>query len=269
MGGDEFCVLARCRPESAETLLAQSSSALSNRGEGWSIDCSYGAVWGPSEAATPSEALLIADRRMYANKISRSSASRQITDVLLQVLSEQDKRLDDHVSHVSELSGIVAHALEQPEHEEQRIRLAARLHDIGKTAIPDAILNRPGPLTEHEWEFMRRHTLIGERIVSAAPALASTAPLIRSSHERYDGTGYPDGIAGDEIPIGARIIAVCDAFDAMTSQRPYRVSVTADAAFQELARCAGSQFDPRVVDVFCHVAASCPMAWNPGPAITA
>jgi diguanylate cyclase (GGDEF)-like protein len=269
MGGDEFCVLARCSPESAETLLARASSALSNKGEGWSIDCSYGAVWAPSEAADPSEALLIADRRMYANKTSRSSASRQITDVLLQVLSEQDKRLDDHVSHVSELSGIVAHALDQPEHEEQRIRLAARLHDIGKTAIPDAILNRPGPLTEHEWEFMRRHTLIGERIVLAAPALASTAPLIRSSHERYDGTGYPDGLARDEIPIGARIIAVCDAFDAMTSSRPYRTSVTADAAFTELRRCAGAQFDPRVVDVFCDVAASRPTAWNQGHTITA
>ncbi len=250
MGGDEFCVLARCDGESAEALLARASSALSNQGEGWSIDCSYGAVWAPSEAATPSEALLIADRRMYANKTSRSSASRQVTDALLQVVSEQDNQLDDHVGRVAELSSLVARALNLPEHEEQRIRLAARLHDIGKTALPDAIINKPGPLTDLEWEFIHRHTLIGERIVLAAPALASTAPLIRSSHERYDGTGYPDGLVGDEIPIGSRIIAVCDAFDAMTAARPYRVPMSTPAALEELRKCAGSQFDPGVLEAF-------------------
>lgn len=162
--------------------------------------------------------------------------------------------LDDHVSKVAELSSIVARALGQPEHEQQRIRLAARLHDTGKTAIPDTVLNKPGPLTEHEWDFIRRHTVIGERIVLAAPALASTAPLIRSSHERYDGAGYPDGISGEEIPIGSRIIAVCDAFAAMTSVRPYRAPMSAEGALDELRNCAGSQFDPDVVDKFCAIA---------------
>ncbi len=115
-----------------------------------------------------------------------------------------------------------------------RIRLAAQLHDIGKTAIPASILDKPGPLDEREWEFMRRHPLIGERIVLAAPALADTAPLIRSSHERIDGQGYPDGLAGDDIPIGSRIIAVCDAFDAMTSRPPLPAAIRRNAALEEL-----------------------------------
>ena len=102
---------------------------------------------------------------------------------------------------------------------------------------------------------MHRHTLIGERIVLAAPALTSTAPLIRSSHERIDGDGYPDGLAGEQIPIGARIIAVCDAYDAMTSDRPYRAATTAEAALAELSRCAGTQFDAEVVQAFLAITA--------------
>jgi diguanylate cyclase (GGDEF)-like protein len=250
MGGDEFCVLARRTPDAAEGLLSAAASALADAGEGWSIDCSYGATWIPSEADAPTDALRNADRRMYANKASRSSASRQLTDVLLQVLSEQDDWLDAHAGHVAELAARVAEALAQPEHEVYRIRLAAQLHDIGETAIPGTVRNKPGPLDAHDWEFMHRHTLVGERIVLAAPALAHTAPLIRSSHERIDGNGYPDGLAGEQIPIGARIIAVCDAFDAMTSDRPYRAATTSEAALAELARCAGSQFDPEVVRAF-------------------
>jgi diguanylate cyclase (GGDEF)-like protein len=251
MGGDEFCVLARCTPQNAEALLARGASALSESAEGWSIDCSYGAVWTSSEARTASEALRIADQRMYASKATRSSASRQITDVLLQVLTEQNKGMDARVSHVAELSDRLATALDQPDHEVRRIHLAAQLHDVGNTAIPAAILNKPGPLAPREWEFVSRHTVAGERIVLAAPALAHTAPLVRSSHEHVDGAGYPDGLVGEEIPVGARIIAVCDAFDAMTSNRPYRDALSVDAALDELRSCAGSQFDPPVVAAFC------------------
>lgn len=250
MGGDEFCILARRTPVAAEGLLAAAAAALADQGDGWGIDCSYGATWIPSEAKTPTDALRNADRRMYSNKASRSSASRQLTDVLLQVLSEQDKRLDAHASHVADLAGQLARTLGQPDHEVQRIRLAAQLHDVGATAIPGTVLNKPGPLDEQEWEFMHRHTLVGERIVLAAPALAHTAALIRSSHERVDGGGYPDGLTGEQIPIGARIIAVCDAFEAMTSDRPYRAAMETEAALAELAACAGSQFDPTVVDAF-------------------
>jgi HD-GYP domain-containing protein (c-di-GMP phosphodiesterase class II) len=134
------------------------------------------------------------------------------------------------------------------------ISLAAKLHDVGKTAIPDEILNKPGPLDQDEWEFMRRHTVIGERIILAAPSLAPTAGLVRSSHERFDGTGYPDALDGGAIPLGASIIAVCDAFDAMVSKRPYRAAMSPADAVVELRRCAGTQFDPDVVEAFCAVA---------------
>ncbi len=145
MGGDEFCLMARCTPPAAEGILAGAAGALADHGDGWSIDCSSGAVWIPSEASTPGDALLTADQRMYANKAMRSSASRQLTDVLLQVLSEQDNDLDAHVSHVAELAGRVAAALGQPAHEVRRVSLAAKLHDVGKTAIPGADPQQAGP----------------------------------------------------------------------------------------------------------------------------
>jgi diguanylate cyclase (GGDEF)-like protein len=251
MGGDEFCVLARCRPDRAEQLLDDTIAALQDGGDGWHVGCSQGAAWIPSEAAGENEALNLADERMYANKAGRSSASRQVTDVLLQVISEQDASLDEHVELVAASSSALARGLGQSEPEVQRIFLAAKLHDVGKTAIPASILDKPGPLDEQEWEFMRRHPLIGERIVLAAPALANTAALIRSSHERIDGRGYPDGLAGPDIPLGSRIIAVCDAYHAMTSDRVYRRHASSDAAIQELKRHAGTQFDPKVVDAFC------------------
>jgi diguanylate cyclase (GGDEF)-like protein len=251
MGGDEFCVFARTSPDTAEAMLNAASAALQEAGEGWHVGCSHGAAWIPSEAATVSEALKLADERMYASKTGRSSASRQVTDALLQVMSEQNVFFDEHVERVAALAGTVAEALGLPEHEVRRIGLAARLHDIGKTAIPAAILEKPGPLDEREWEFVRRHPLIGERIVLAAPALANTAPLIRSSHERLDGQGYPDGLKGSEIPVGSRIIAVCDAYDAMTSDRIYRPSITVDEALQRLKHQAGTHFDATIVDTFC------------------
>jgi HD-GYP domain-containing protein (c-di-GMP phosphodiesterase class II) len=115
-------------------------------------------------------------------------------------------------------------------------------------AIPGEILRRPGPLDDEEWAFVRRHPLIGERIIGAAPALAAAAKLVRSGHKRVVGSGYPDGLTGEQIPLGARIIAVCDAFTAMTSERPYATQRTIPEAIAELRRCAGSQFGPAVVD---------------------
>ena len=129
-------------------------------------------------------------------------------------------------------------------------------------AIPDAILDKPAALDAAEWEFIRRHTIIGERIVAAAPALRPVAALVRSSHERWDGGGYPDALAGEEIPLGARIVSVCDAFDAMVADRPYRAGMDADEALIELERCSGSQFDPAVVAAFA-------AAWSGQPALRA
>jgi diguanylate cyclase (GGDEF)-like protein len=251
MGGDEFCVLAPADPRGISPLIQLAADALSETGDAFDINCSYGTALIPSEAGSQDEALGLADQRMYQDKAGRSSASRQSSDVLLKVLSERSADLREHLTGVATLATRVAERLRLPDHEAKRIGLAAELHDIGKTAIPDAILNKPGLLDEQEWDFMRRHTVIGERILLAAPSLAPTAALVRSSHEAFDGTGYPDRLAGEEISLGARIIAVCDAFDAMTSTRAYRGARPAGDAIAELRRCAGKQFDPNVVEVFC------------------
>jgi HD-GYP domain-containing protein (c-di-GMP phosphodiesterase class II) len=188
---------------------------------------------------------------MYAQKRrGRSSASRQSKDVLLRALAERNPELGTHLHDVADLAAATAETFALSPEEAEQIRLAAELHDVGKVAIPDAILHKPAPLDESEWAFIRRHTLIGERIIAAAPDLRHVATLVRSSHERIDGTGYPDGLAGEDIPLGSRIIAVCDAFDAMTSNRPYRQRTHEDAAITELRRCAGSQFDGAVVERF-------------------
>jgi HD-GYP domain-containing protein (c-di-GMP phosphodiesterase class II) len=127
---------------------------------------------------------------------------------------------------------------------------AAELHDIGKAAIPDAILDKPEALDREERAFIERHTIIGERIIASAPSLRGIATIVRATHERYDGHGYPDGLAGEQIPLAARIIAICDAYQAMTSNRGYWDALSERQARAEVQRCAGSQFDPRITRVF-------------------
>ena len=257
MGGDEFCVLARVLPQDAPDTVDCAAQALADHGDGFSVRASCGWVMLPDEqGADPSAALRIADRRMYAQKnLARASAGRQTVDVLLKVLSERSADLGTHLHDVTGLCRAVAERMSLEVEEVGPLLQAASLHDIGKAAIPDAILDKPGPLNAEEWEFMRTHTVIGERILCAAPALTEAARLVRASHERWNGSGYPDGLAGQRIPLGARIIAVCDSYDAMVSNRPYRSRMSVEVALEELRRCAGTQFDPRVVDAFCAVVA--------------
>ena len=251
MGGDEFCVLAREVEDDGAELLNSATAALSEKGERWNVGCSAGVVWLPAEASNASDALGVADVRMYAKKSSRASAGRQATDALLRVLSARDPAIQAHTSNVALLARATSEAMGLDDYDIREITCAAELHDIGKAAFPDAILAKPGPLDAHEWELMRRHTLLGERIMLGAPALANAARLVRSSHERIDGAGYPDGLPGDLIPLGARIICVCDAFDAMISERSYKRALNGEDALAELRRCAGTQFDRDVVEVFC------------------
>jgi two-component system, cell cycle response regulator len=251
LGGDEFCVLIRRDLRHADMHIAVAAAALSAEGEGFAVGASYGQVAIPTEAHTVTHALRVADDRMYARKGSRRGSARQQThDVLLGLLREREPNLHAHLQEVGRLAGLAGHRLGMDVERLDELRRAAELHDIGKAAIPDAILNKPGPLTENEWTFMRRHTYVGERILAAAPALAPVAALVRSSHERWDGEGYPDGLVGEAIPVGARIIAVCDAFDAMTSERPYAEAMSPSDAITELRRGAATQFDPAVVEAF-------------------
>jgi diguanylate cyclase (GGDEF)-like protein len=248
-GGDEFCVIARaeCRP----AVERAACDALSDHGEGFAISTAFGSAVIPAQATDVTDALRLADEAMYAQKQSgRATAGRQSSDVLLRALSERHPELGEHVDGVAELAECVGARLGIEGEELVQLRHAAALHDIGKVAIPDEIIAKPGPLDDEEWAFMRRHTIIGERIIAAAPALGAAARLVRSSHEAWGGGGYPDGLAGEDIALGARVVAVCDAFDAMISQRPYAPARTVEEALAELRRCAGTQFDPVVVAAF-------------------
>ena len=217
-------------------------------GDGFAITASYGAVAIPEEAGVATDALLVADQRMYAHKNSgRATARRQSTDVLTRALAERHPGLEGHLGGVAHLAEAVGRHLGLEGEALDHVRVAAELHDVGKLAIPEEILRKSGPLTQEEWAFVRRHTLVGERILSVAPALLPVAKIVRASHERWDGGGYPDGIAGEEIPLGARIIHVADALDSMLTTRIYRAARPADEALEELRRGSGSQFCPRCV----------------------
>jgi diguanylate cyclase (GGDEF)-like protein len=252
LGGDEFCVLLAGRVERHDRIVAGAAAALVEHGSGFTVNSSMGLAVVPDDATSASAALQLADERMYADKAGRSSAGRaQARDVLMQLLSERTPSLHEHVAGVGALAAAIADSFELGAEQLDELQRAAELHDIGKLAIPDEILNKPGPLTDSEWRFMRQHPVVGERILSAAPALRPVARLVRSSHERWDGGGYPDGLAGTRIPLGSRIIAVCDAYDAMTSDRCYRHARSPQEAVAELRRCAGTQFDPQVVEAVC------------------
>jgi HD-GYP domain-containing protein (c-di-GMP phosphodiesterase class II) len=194
---------------------------------------------------------------MYAEKARRSSrVARQTHELLLRIVREREPDLGTHADGVARDAARLARALQLDADERDVIYRAAELHDIGKIAIPDEILRKAGPLDATEWELVRRHTLIGERILDTAQALRPVARIVRSTHERWDGAGYPDGLAGEAIPLGARIILVCDAFDAMTSERPYAAAMSEADAIAELRRHAGRRFDSRIVDAFVAVRAA-------------
>ncbi|MGH3076129.1 MAG: diguanylate cyclase, partial [Gaiellales bacterium] len=251
IGGDEFCVLMPVGDDDPFVTADLAAKALSEASDGVVVECSYGTAAIPAEAATMEQALRLVDHRLYDRKTGRSSASRQSTDVLVQVLRERGADLHGHLIEVAQLAAATARAMRVPHHEVKRIELAAELHDVGQTAIPDTILTKPGPLDAAEREVMRRHPQIGERIVRAAPSLARTADLVRASHERYDGQGYPDRLPGQAIPLGARIIGVCDAYVKMVTDQPYQRAMSSAEALDELRRESGAQFDPAVVNVVC------------------
>ena len=167
---------------------------------------------------------------------------------LATTLLERDRYTGDHSEAVVQLTVRVARALALNPDEVNRVETAALLHDIGKVGIPDSILHKDGPLDDKEWVLMKEHPVIGERILRAIPGLGGVARIVRHEHERWDGGGYPDGLSGDAIPMGSRIILACDAYHAMTSDRPYRQAMSHGDALRELRTSSGTQFDPQVVE---------------------
>ena len=167
---------------------------------------------------------------------------------LATAVEAKDDTTGNHIGRVRDLGLLLARELAPREARDPQMAYGFLLHDIGKLAVPDAVLCKPGRLDDHEWTLMRRHCDEGVRILSGVPFLDRAIEVVRHHHERWDGAGYPDGLAGEEIPLWARMFAVVDTLDAITSSRPYRPRQSLDVALEEIRRCAGSQFDPRVVD---------------------
>lgn len=257
IGGDEFCVLIDAPIKDAHALLTEAREALSERGGAFDITASAGAVSIPHDTAEPTQALLFADQRMYQEKAAkRADATEIITAVLHAALAQRHPDLGEHSNDVVEEAEMVGRAIGLDEDALTLVITAADLHDIGKLGVPDEIITKPGPLDDDEWEFIKQHTLIGERIIAAAGLpMEGIGELVRSSHERWDGTGYPDGLKGEDVPLGARIITICDAFGAMTDERAYKSAMSIPEAIAELRRCAGTQFDPHLVEVFARIIA--------------
>jgi diguanylate cyclase (GGDEF)-like protein/PAS domain S-box-containing protein len=284
-GGEEFVVLlpetdGPAAMKAAERVRSAVAQHRYTSVEGAYLTCSIGVAARPDDGSDRDTLLASADRAMYIAKqlgrnqviAARDQAAAALAadatgsgneqnallvtvEALAAVVESRDHYTASHSADVAMIAQRVALRLACDARELHLIGLAARLHDIGKIAVPDAILNKPGSLTEGEWQLIHAHPAIGADIVSRIPALRATAPLIRSHHERYDGSGYPDRVAKDVIPLGARIICAADAYSAMITDRPYRRSRLPAEAVQELRRCAGSQFDPAVVESLAQVIA--------------
>lgn len=193
---------------------------------------------------------------LHVNKLTQKMMADKeqmlihLTTGLVKALEARDDYTHGHSAQVAEIAGDIMRELALDREEQFQIGLAAVLHDIGKIGIPDGLLHKTGKLLEKEFEIIRRHPVIGDGILAEIPSLEEIRLIVRQHHERYDGKGYPEHLAGENIHLGARIITVADSFQAMISDRAYRKGMSQEAAVRELERNRGTQFDPRVVDVF-------------------
>jgi len=247
--GGEFALVLDSAAHVVDEVRAAAESALLEVGDGFVIWCSHGETVLPAEARTVSDALKLADRRAQSHRSSPQAGSdlpdSDIPEDPFHVLRHARPRHD-----VAELATAVARRMGMSGPELEHLEVGAQLRDLGNMAIPSVVLARPGQLSDAEWRFVRLHTLVGERLLAANFGMEEVSALVRSSHERWDGQGYPDSLSAEDIPLGSRIIFVCSAFQDMTSDRAYREALSATAALAELEAGAGTQFDPGVVKAF-------------------
>jgi cyclic di-GMP phosphodiesterase len=176
--------------------------------------------------------------------------ARQVIFALAKAAEAKDRFTLEHAERVADTASELARRVRLPPDVIRQIHVGALIHDVGKLAVPDHVLNKPGPLTPDEFDLVKTHTLVGAEIVSPLSSQGHLVAIVRNHHERFDGRGYPDGLAGPQIPLAARIVAVCDAYDAMVNQRPYRAAIAYTAAIKELVAGRGGQWDPGLVDAF-------------------
>ncbi len=253
IGGDEFVILLpNMADDQAEELIKRIKSISDNEtvaAVNLSISFGWEAKRNPEEDIH--EIFNRAEDFMYKKKLFEGPSMRGKTiGAIINTLHEKNKREEQHSQRVACLARQLAEVMNMSERDIEEINNAGLLHDIGKIAIHEYLLNKPGKLTDEEFEEVRRHPEIGYRILSSVNDMADTAEYVLSHHERWDGAGYPQGLAGEAIPLQSRMIAIADAFDAMTSERSYRIPMTEEAAAQELIRHAGTQFDPVLVRFF-------------------
>ena len=229
---------------------------------------SLGFAMAEGEGATPEDLMMTADKWMYREKLRQSGTHRsQFTNTLKEMLVARDFITEGHASRVMDLTLALAREAKIPSVQIPDMELFAYFHDIGKVGVSDRILNKCGSLTEAERQEMQHHSEIGHRIAMATDDLSAIAQWILAHHERWDGKGYPWGIAGEKIPVQSRILAITDAYDAMTSDRPYRQAMTQAAAIEELRRNAGTQFDPELVEKFIGTIVRKPVGDDTPPAV--
>lgn len=255
IGGDEFAILLpNTTKDKAESLLDTLRIRLQKRSiNGMNVTVAYG-IATKSNDEDINMILKEAEDDMYTHKLFEVTSQRNETiRTILQTLYEKNPREKEHSDRVSNICMLIGEKLGMQTNDLNMLKAISVLHDIGKIAIDDHILNKPGKLNNEEWENIKRHPEIGYRILSSSPEYISIAEDILYHHERYDGKGYPRGLKGKEIPIRARIITIADSFDAMVSDRPYRKALSKNEALEEIKRCAGSQFDPDIANIFINL----------------
>jgi two-component system cell cycle response regulator len=246
MRGGSFALLAVGSERFTSALCASAASALSESGDGFQIYCDVGQAALPAEAPSPRAALELAARRASQHGSERHVKSgRRAPGDAIEALRLVRSRRD-----VAAFATGIARRLDVPEADIETIERAIHLCDVGNVAVPGAVLGYPGKINGPEWQFILLHTLVGERLLAGPLGMDAVARLVRNSHERWDGSGYPDGLAGNAIPLGARIVFVCSAFHDMTSDRPHHAALDPADALAQLKRGASSQFDPKVVEAF-------------------
>jgi putative nucleotidyltransferase with HDIG domain len=197
---------------------------------------------------------MAAQARALEAALSESESAYDSTlRALSMALDVRDRETEGHAQRVARYMDLMARELRSPKLDVRTLRRGALLHDVGKIGIPDEILRKTGELDGAQWRIMKRHPAYGARILAGIPYLSGAAEIVHHHHERFDGSGYPDGLAGEDIPLGARVFALADALDAMTSDRPYRRAMSLEDAVTEIERCSGKQFDPAIVSAFLRI----------------